>query len=475
MSVPAPDTTSPWKDSLGRASLRSAQVLLMLLLAVVTVYALIQVRLVVIPILLALILASAIVPLVHWLRRKGWPASAATGFSFLLLLLLFGGLITGIVFAVQSQAGELVDSAVRGFDQLYAFVENGPLPIDSGQIQQARDAVVDFATSSTAGAGALSGLSAATNFIAGGLLMAVILFYFLKDGEKIWAFMLRAFKGKRLVKARRVGYSSLAVLGGYVRGTAIVALVDAVFIGIALVILNIPLALPLAVIVFIGAFIPLVGATLAGVLAALVALVSNGPTAALIVIIVVIVVNQLEGNFLQPVVMGRTLSVHALVILLALTAGTILAGIIGAILSVPVAAVTWAAIKAWNQEEDEAITETQIIKAEQATALDESGHGLSTLPKDDPKAVELAELADAKRSDENRPGVASRGVTPETEESSKQFAEEPSVPATAGSPGTPGTGSHGNGSEDTGSVAPSGTRRERRDRRDGGGSTALDD
>jgi predicted PurR-regulated permease PerM len=472
MSVNAPETTNPWKDSLGRASLRSAQVLLMLMLAVVTIYALIQVRLVVIPMLLALILAAAIVPLVHWLRRKGWPASAATGFSFLLLLLLFGGLITGIVFAVQRQAGELIDSAAEGFDQLYAYVENGPLPIDSDQIQQARDAAVDFATSSTAGAGAISGLSAATNFIAGGLLMAVILFYFLKDGEKIWAFMLRAFKGKRLVKARRVGYSSLAVLGGYVRGTAIVALVDAFFIGLALFILGIPLALPLAVIVFIGAFIPLVGATLAGVLAALVALVSNGPGAALIVIIVVIVVNQVEGNFLQPVVMGRTLSVHALVILLALTAGTILAGIIGAILSVPVAAVTWAAIKAWNQEDDEAITETEIVKAEQATALDESGHGLSTLPKDDPKAIELAELAAEKRSDENRPGVASRGVTPDTEESSEQFAAEPSVPATAGTPGSPGTGSHGNGAAHGSDDAAGGSRRQRRERRDGG-STAV--
>lgn len=309
----------PWRDSLGHASIRSVQVLMILVLAVVAVYALIQVRLVVIPMLLALILAAAIGPFVNWLRRKGWGPSLATGVSFLLLLLVFGGLITGIVFAVMGRAGELVSSATEGFDQLYAFAQNGPIPIDDAQIQQARDAAVDFATSSTAGAGAISGLSAVNGFIAGALLMVVILFFFLKDGEKIWAFMLRAFKGKRLVKARRVGYSSMAVLGGYVRGTAIVALVDSVFIGIALVILGVPLALPLAAIVFIGAFIPLVGATLAGVLAALIALVANGPFVALMVIVVVIVVNQLEGNFLQPVVMGRTLQVHALVILLALT------------------------------------------------------------------------------------------------------------------------------------------------------------
>ena len=405
----APAPKGPWRDSLGNASIRSAQVLIVLVLAVVAVYALIQVRLVVIPMLLALILAAAIGPFVLWLRRKGWSPSLATGVSFLLLLVLFGGLITGIVFAVIGQADELAASATEGFDQLYAFAQNGPIPIDDAQIQQARDAAVDFATSSTAGAGAISGLSAAGNFIAGALLMVVILFFFLKDGEKIWAFMLRAFKGKRLVKARRVGYSSMAVLGGYVRGTAIVALVDSVFIGIALVVLGVPLALPLAAIVFVGAFIPLVGATLAGVLAALIALVANGPFVALMVIIVVIVVNQLEGNFLQPVVMGRTLQVHALVILLALTAGTILAGIIGAILSVPVAAVGWAAIKAWNQEKDEEITEAEIDKAEVLTALDETGHGLSSTPKEE-QAAKVEQALSASDEAEDRPGTQNRRI-----------------------------------------------------------------
>ncbi|MEV7473730.1 AI-2E family transporter [Pseudarthrobacter oxydans] len=364
---------NPWQDGLGRVSIRAGQILVLLALSAILVYGLIQVRLVVIPLLLALILAAAIAPLVNWLRRKGWPSAAATGFSFLLLLLTLGGLVTAIVFAVIGQAGELGRSATEGIDQVYGFVRNGPIPIDDQQIQQARDAVLDFVTSSTAGAGVVTGLSAAGTFITGALLMAVILFFFLKDGERIWAFVLRAFKGTRLVKARRVGQDSLAVLGGYVRGTAIVAVVDAVFIGLALVILGVPLALPLAAIVFIGAFIPLVGATLAGVLAALVALVANGPVTALIVIIVVIVVNQLEGNFLQPVVMGRTLSVHALVILLALTAGTILAGIIGAILSVPLAAVIWAAIKAWNEKSDDEITAEDVSRAEQDTARDSHG------------------------------------------------------------------------------------------------------
>ncbi|MFB9797074.1 AI-2E family transporter [Arthrobacter citreus] len=341
-----------WSGTLGHAGQRSAQILLVLLLVGVTVYGLRQITLVVIPVLLALILAAAIAPFVNWLRRKGWPSALATGVSFLLLLAAFGGLITGIVFAIRSEWSSLVDQAVEGFNELYRLLQESPIPLDSDTITDARDAAIDFATSSTAGSGALAGIGAATNFVTGFLLMAVVLFYFLKDGDKIWAFVLRWFHGERRDKARLSGARAMEVLGGYVRGTAIVAAVDSICIGAALFILQVPLALPLSVIVFVGSFIPLVGATAAGVLAALIALVANGPLVALIVVIVIIAVNQLEGNFLQPVVMGRTLSIHALVILLALTAGTILAGIIGAILSVPIAAVSWAIIKVWIGEDD---------------------------------------------------------------------------------------------------------------------------
>ena len=341
-----------WSGALGHAGQRSAQILLVLLLVGVTVYGLRQITLVVIPVLLALILAAAIAPFVNWLRRKGWPSALATGVSFLLLLAAFGGLITGIVFAIRSEWSSLVDQAVEGFNELYRLLQESPIPLDSDTITDARDAAIDFATSSTAGSGALAGIGAATNFVTGFLLMAVVLFYFLKDGDKIWAFVLRWFHGERRDKARLSGARAMEVLGGYVRGTAIVAAVDSICIGAALFILQVPLALPLSVIVFVGSFIPLVGATAAGVLAALIALVANGPLVALIVVIVIIAVNQLEGNFLQPVVMGRTLSIHALVILLALTAGTILAGIIGAILSVPIAAVSWAIIKVWIGEDD---------------------------------------------------------------------------------------------------------------------------
>ncbi|WP_314191676.1 AI-2E family transporter [uncultured Arthrobacter sp.] len=340
-----------WSDSLGRVGIRCAQVLLVLAVAAVSVYGLLQIRLLVIPVLIALILAAAIGPFVNLLRRRGLPGGAATAVAFVALLLLLAGVGTLIYFSVRSQWGDLVQQASKGLDELENFLLSGPVPIDREQLNQAREGAIQFATSSQVRSGAITGLSAVTEFLAGASLMVVILFFFLKDGAKIWNFLLRPFSGDREARLRRVGKRTLEVLGGYVRGTAIVALVDTVAIGAALLIMQVPLAIPLAIIVFIGAFVPLVGATVAGILAALVALVANGPVVALIVVAVVIAVNQLEGDLLQPVVMGKSLQLHALVILMALTAGTILAGIIGAVLSVPLAAVTWAIIQVWTAED----------------------------------------------------------------------------------------------------------------------------
>lgn len=355
LAANTPDEKKPvrelWADGLGRVGIRSAQVLLVLVLATVSVYALLQIRLLVIPTLIALILAAAIGPFVNLLRRKGMPGAAATGIAFVGLLVLLAGVITVIVVSVRSQWSELVQSAASGLDELEKFLLTGPFPLDQEQLDQAREGIIQFATSSQVRSGAISGLSLVTEFLAGASLMVVILFFFLKDGAKIWNFFLRPFSGRREAKLRRVGRRTLEVLGGYVRGTAVVALADTVAIGAALLILQVPLAIPLAIIVFMGAFIPLVGATVAGILAALVALVANGPVVALIVVAVVIAVNQLEGDLLQPIVMGNALQLHALVILMALTAGTILAGIIGAVLSVPLAAVAWAVIQVWTAED----------------------------------------------------------------------------------------------------------------------------
>jgi predicted PurR-regulated permease PerM len=343
-----PPLRSLLTDRLGEVGIRSGQILLVVILAALVVYALIQLKLVVIPLLIALILAAAASPVVSWLRRHGMPALAATWITLIAGVVALGGVIWLVVIAVQNQWDELSQSVSDGLKQIQEFLATTPLAIDQSQLESIRSSIVDFLTSSQFGTGALAGVSAATQVITGILLGVVILFYFLKDGDQIWNFFLRPFHGKRLRRGQRIGRTGVKVLGEYVRGTAIIAFVDAAGIGIGLLILQIPLALPLAVIVFLGGFIPLIGATIAGVLAVLVALVSNGPVAALILAAVVIGVQQLEGDLLQPVVMARSLKLHPLVILVALTAGTILGGIIGAVIAVPLCAVTWAIIKVWN-------------------------------------------------------------------------------------------------------------------------------
>ena len=335
-------------DRIGKLALRSGQIILIVALAALLVFALIQLKLVVVPVLLAVIIAAAATPVLAWMRARGLPPIAAAWIALVTGLVVFGGIVTLIVFAVRRQWDALAQSAGDGIDQVQDFLVNGPLPIDAEQITQAREGIADFLTSSQFGSGALAGVSLAGEIVAGAVLTVVILFFFMKDGDRIWAFFLGYLSAPRRARGERVGVTAVTTLGGYVRGTAIVALVDSVAIGVGLAILGVPLALPLAVIVFIGAFIPLVGATAAGALAALVALVANGPVIALIVVIIVIAVNQLEGNFLQPVVMAQSLSLHPLVILVALTAGTILGGIVGAVLSVPIAAVAWAIVKVWD-------------------------------------------------------------------------------------------------------------------------------
>jgi predicted PurR-regulated permease PerM len=342
---------SVWQDKLGRLSIRCVQILAVLVVAIV--YAAISLKLVVIPVIIALILACAVRPLVLWMERRGVPDALAAAIALLTGLVLFGGAITLVVFGVQSQWPTLVKATSEGIDQLQRLVEEGGLPVDSAQIDAFRQSAVDFLTSSQFGSGAIAGVSVAAEVVTGAVLGLVVFFYFVKDGPRIWAFLIRPFRGRGRKRAVRVGHDGARVLGGYIRGTATVALVDTVFIGAGLFAFGVPLALPLSLIVFIGAFVPIVGATVAGILAALVALVTNDLTTALIVVGIVVVVNQLEGNLLQPVVLGNALKLHGLVVLLALTAGTILGGIIGAILSVPLTAVAWTAWKIVMEPDEE--------------------------------------------------------------------------------------------------------------------------
>ncbi|MFC4614589.1 AI-2E family transporter [Cellulomonas algicola] len=337
-----------WSDGVGRAGTRSLQVLAIIALVAVLVFVVTRLTLVVIPVLIALVLAAAISPLVTFLRRKGLPSLAATWIALVALVALLALILWLVVRAVVNQWDALRDQALDGFDELQAYVEGLPFDITEEQIQSVRDSVTGLLQSDAVSAGAVAGVSQTVDFVAGFFIMVVVLFFFLKDGPTIWEFLLRPFDGHRYERGRRIGVTTVSTLGGYIRGTAIVAAVDAVAIGIGLAIVGVPLVIPLSVLVFLLAFIPLVGATLAGILSALVALVAVGPVEALIVVAIVVVVNQVEGDFLQPIVMGRALQLHPLVILFALTAGTVLAGLTGAVLAVPIAASIWRAVQVWD-------------------------------------------------------------------------------------------------------------------------------
>ncbi|WP_314647912.1 AI-2E family transporter [uncultured Microbacterium sp.] len=342
------DDSRLWSRGWGLVATRSLQTLAVLAVVAVAVLVITQLSLVFIPVTIALILACAIHPLVALMRRHGVPSILATWIALIGIILVLGAVVWVIVLTVRSQWDDLVDSATDGISQVTAWLDTLPFDIQSLDLDDLWASAQEFLTSASFGRGALAGVSATASFFTGLALMIVVLFFFLKDGPRIWEFLLRPFSGRSYERARRIGDKTVATFGGYVRGTSIVAAADALGIGIGLAILQIPLAIPLAVIVFLTAFIPLVGATAAGILAALVALVTHGPVAALIVVGIVVLVNQLEGNFLQPVVMARSLKLHALVILLALTAGTILGGIVGAVLSVPLAAAAWGVITVWD-------------------------------------------------------------------------------------------------------------------------------
>lgn len=339
---------SLWADSFGRLATRALQIILVVTVAVGAVWVIQQITIVAIPVVLALILASAFAPVMRWLRDRGVPSIWATLLTLLAIVVILGALSWLIVWAISDQWDALYRQAEDGFGQVISWINSLPVAPSPEQLEEWRDQLTGFLTSSQFGAGALAGVSAIANFVTGFVLMATILFFFLKDGPQMWEFMLRPFHAEKYRRARRIGDKTVSVLGSYVRGTALVALVDAVGILIGLLILGVPLAVPLAVLVFLLAFIPIVGAVLAGIVAALVALVANGLVNALFVVGVVILVNQLEGNFLQPVLMGRTMRLHSFVVLIALAAGAAVSGILGAVLAVPIAAVLWGIVQVWE-------------------------------------------------------------------------------------------------------------------------------
>lgn len=342
--------TSPWRDRLGRAAVRSIQTLLVLTLVAAGVWAGVQLRLLVVPLLIATLIAAAASPVVARLVRIGLPRALAVWLALLAGFAILGGVAYFVGSAALSQWDGLSERADDGVAELERFLAQPPLGLDHDQLEELRVMAMQLVS----GPSGTGGATLVFEIVTGVFLGLVLLYFLLKDGERIWTFLrTEILPEKHSERFDLIAARAVDVLGGYVRGTALVALVEAVLIGVTIAVLGVPLALPLAVVVFVGAFVPLIGATTAGTLAAVVALLANGPGTALIVVGVVILVNQLEGDFLSPVVLGKVLSLHPLAVLMALTAGTIAAGITGAILSVPFAAVAWSAIRTWRETEDE--------------------------------------------------------------------------------------------------------------------------
>jgi putative heme transporter len=337
-----------WSDGLGRAGTRGAQMLLVGAVVVALVWLLSRVSIVTIPLVLALIFAAAFAPWMEWTRRHNIPPALGAALA---LVFLLGAIIGALVFVVGSVGHEWRELAIKaedGFQRLGAWLQTLPFSPDQRQLNEFTEQINGFVTSARFGSEALGGIGAVTEVSASLGMMAIILFFLLKDGPQMWEFLARPFEGIAYDRAERIRRKTVDVFGGYISSTAAAALFDAVGIFIGLLILQVPLAVPLAILTFLLAFIPIIGAVSAGAVAALVALVSNGPLSAALVVLVVIVINQLEGNVLKPILMGKTVSLHALVVLIVIAAGTAVGGITGALLAVPLTAAAWGVVQVWD-------------------------------------------------------------------------------------------------------------------------------
>ena len=337
-----------WSDGLGRAGTRGAQILLVGAVVVALVLLLSRLSIVTIPLVLALIFAAAFAPWMEWTRRKNWPPALGAALALVVLLAVITGALVFVVGSVSHEGHELAIKAQDGFERVVAWLQTLPFSPDQRQLNDVKEQISGFVTSAEFGSGALGGIGAVTDIGASLGLMAIILFFLLKDGPQMWEFLARPFEGIVYDRAVRIRRKTVEVFGGYISSTAVAALFDAVGILIGLLILQVPLAVPLAILTFLLAFIPIIGAVSAGAVAALVALVSNGPLTAALVVLVVIIVNQLEGNVLKPILMGKTVSLHALVVLVVIAAGTAVGGITGALLAVPLTAAAWGVVQVWD-------------------------------------------------------------------------------------------------------------------------------
>jgi predicted PurR-regulated permease PerM len=331
---------------------------LILLVGGALIWLLSRISFLIIPVMVAALLAGLLSPIVRWLRDRRLPNGAAVAITILGFLGLIGGSLALVGRQLVAGFSELWSEALAGIQQIQGWLAEGPLHLSAAQIDQyLQEATAALQNnSSSILSGALSFGSTAGHFAAGLILALFVLIFFLLEGDRIWAFLVRLLPVKARAATFGAGRKGWASMVSYARIQMFVAFVDAVGIGVGAAIIGVPLALPLGVLVFIGSFIPIVGALVTGAVAVLLALVANGWVNALIMLGIVLLVQQLESHILQPLVMGKAVALHPVAVILAVAAGSYLAGIPGALFSVPILAVANSAIRyiagrTWEHEQ----------------------------------------------------------------------------------------------------------------------------
>jgi predicted PurR-regulated permease PerM len=301
---------------------------------------------VVVPCTAALLLTALLQPLTARLRRAGLPGLAATWCTLLIAALVLGGVILLVTNRVSADYPALVAETRRTTMQVESWLSGPPFHVKSSNVQKILNDIPGYLSKHKAlvEGTVVTGGKIAAEFFGGLVLMLFVMFFLIKDGERIWTWLLGAFRGETAERVNRAGHAAWLVVVYYMRGTVAVAAIHAVVIGLTLYIMGVPLVIPLAVLVFLAAFVPLVGLLAAGALAILVTLATKGWVDALILLVVLIIEDQLEGHLLQPQVVGRVIRLHPLAVILSLAVGGVVAGIPGAVVAVPIVAVITRAV-----------------------------------------------------------------------------------------------------------------------------------
>ncbi|HET6810776.1 MAG TPA: AI-2E family transporter [Acidimicrobiales bacterium] len=310
-------------------------------------------QVILLPVFAALLLTSILVPPARWLRGKGLPALVSTWIVFLAVLGAIAGVVALLIPSVSGDFGRLGHELAQGGHRIERWLQNGPLHVSRSQIDSFVTSIRDQLTKSsgTIARYGLTGASVVLETAAGLLLTLVLTFYFVKDGSQMTAWLSAVLPERWRGRAAAVGRAVWHTMSGYVRGTAVNGLVDASLMASGLYLLRVPLVVPIALLTFVGGFLPLVGAVASGAIAALVALVAKGPVAALVVVGMTVFIHNVEGYLVGPLVLGRAVHLHAVVILLSIAAGTVAAGAVGAFLAVPVVGTAVAVVTALRVQE----------------------------------------------------------------------------------------------------------------------------